>query len=94
MKYTSVEQLRDKLREVSDFARDNELEFAIIFKADPITGGAEHRLIFSDNMTECRIWLDENIEKLNNMGIPYSAHITCGFYNCRGDIFAHPPINQ
>lgn len=93
MKYTSVEQLRDKLQEVSYFARDNELCFALIFKSNPITGGAEHRLIYSDSNTECRIWLDENIEKLNNMGIPYIAHLSNQFYNSRGDVFVVPPID-
>ena len=94
MKYTSVGQLKDKLREVSHFAEENNLNFALLFKADPITGGAEHRLIFSDSNTECRMWLEETIDKLNEMGIPYTAHLTHEFYTSRGDVFAYPPINQ
>ena len=94
MKYTSVEELRDKLREAIQFAEEEELSFALIFKTDVLSGGVEHRLIFSDSNTECRVWLDTNIELLNNLAVPYSAHLSGQFYGSRGDLFYMPLINE
>lgn len=79
MKYRTYGECKDKLREVENISENNNLEYAVIFRTNMVTGLAEHRVIFSDNQLECRMWLDDNMKNLYELDIPYVAYLSGQF---------------
>lgn len=89
MIYTTREQCKEKILEVTNFAIENDLSVAIIFHKNFVSG-IEYRVMYAENYNECNLWLDHVTSFLKNLSkpLPYVAYINGEMKKSMGDIFA------
>lgn len=88
--FTSREKCKQKILEVTNFAIDNDLSVAIMFRKDLLVAGAINcRVMYGENYQECKMWLDNITEQYDKMTkkASYATYINGELIESKGDLF-------
>ena len=90
--FTTREECKQKLEEVTKFAIENDLSVAIMFREDLLVNGViSYRIMYGENYQECKTWLDTITKQyLELIPIPpfYASYINGEFIDSFGNLFA------
>ena len=89
--FTTREECKQKLEEVTNFAIQNDLSVAIMFREDLFVHGAiNYRIMYGENYQECLTWLENITNQYLELTIPpfYASYINGEFIDSFGMIIA------
>lgn len=81
------EECKAKLTAIEKVSTSENLRSAVIFFKTPITKDVEARSIYSDNVSECIIWLDRLAADLSRTQQAFACYLDCTLYKSEGSLF-------